>query len=67
MLMSVRIPILVLWAEYDEFADRPARTAAEWFEKTIPGKHKVVIVPDVKHSFRGGERKVAKEIKEFIS
>jgi len=64
---AVKKPILVLWAESDEFADRSAKDAAEWFDQNIESKHKVVIVPNVKHNFKGAEREVAKTIREFIS
>ncbi len=65
-LKKVKIPILALWAESDEFSDRPAIEAAQWFEKNIKSKHKVVIVPGVTHGFRGGEKIVAKEIRQWI-
>ena len=77
VLASVRRPILVLWAEHDEFADRSAADAAIWFNQNIKGKHKVVVVPGAKHSFsakggsasggKGAEKSVAKEIKTFIN
>ena len=64
-LKSVRIPVLVLPAAKEEFADRPAKEIAAWFSKHLR-KGKVVIVPRVKHSFRGGEKVVAREIRRFI-
>ena len=65
-LKSVRIPILVLWAGREEFSDKPAREIKKWFEKHLR-KGKVVIIPRVRHSFRGGERVVAREIRRFIA
>lgn len=65
-LTSVRIPALVILAENDEYADRPAQEIAGWFEQNMKNKHKVRIIPEVKHSFKGAERKVAKAIREFI-
>lgn len=65
-LQKVRIPTLVLWAENDEFSDRPAKSIVAWFEKNLKNKHKIVIVPKVGHSFRGGEKRVAKEVAKFI-
>ncbi|HEY4516406.1 MAG TPA: alpha/beta fold hydrolase [Candidatus Paceibacterota bacterium] len=66
-LRSVRKPLLVLLAEKDEYADRPAKEIAAWFEKNLTNKHKVVIISGVKHSFKGAEKRVAKAIKEFIA
>ena len=65
-LKRVHAPILALLAEKDEFWGRPVRPVAAWFEKNIRAPHKVVIVPRVKHSFKGAEKRVAKEIRTFI-
>jgi len=64
-LRTVRLPTLVLLAAKDEFADRPAKEIAAWFERNLR-KGKVVIVPRVKHSFRGGEKRVAAEIHRWM-
>jgi alpha-beta hydrolase superfamily lysophospholipase len=66
VLKSVKTPILVLWAEKDEFADRPAKRAAAWFDANIQAPHKVTVIPNVKHSFKGGEKKVASAIRTWI-
>ena len=65
-LRSIRVPVLVLLAEKDEHSDRPARDIADWFDGAIRAPHEVRIV-DTTHSFRGEERKVAKEIRRFIA
>lgn len=65
-LQKVRIPTLVLWAEKDEFSDRPAKEIAAWFEKNLKNRHKVVVVPKVGHSFRGGERRVARDVRQWM-
>ncbi len=65
-LMSVRIPLLVLWAGEEDFsAFNPGHVAA-WFEENIRSPHKVHIVPDVGHSFNGGQKNVAKAIEDFM-
>lgn len=61
------MPQLVLLAEKDEYADRPAKEIAAWFGRNIKGKHNIVIVRGVKHSFRGAEKRVAREIQKFIN
>lgn len=67
ILKSIRKPLLLLWAERDEYADRPAEEAIAWFERYTPKPHKIIIVPGAKHSFKGAERRVANEIKKFIN
>jgi len=66
-LRSVKLPTLVLLAENDEYADRPAKKIAAWFETHIRAPHRVVVIPRVPHSFRGGERAVATAIKRWIT
>jgi pimeloyl-ACP methyl ester carboxylesterase len=64
-LHAIKIPQLILWAKRDEYADRPAKEIAAWFEKHVR-KGRIVIVPKVGHGFKGGERFVARQIKEFM-
>lgn len=65
ILKSVRLPVLVLLAAREEFSEQTAKQLASWFEKHLR-KGSVVIVPRVKHSFRGGEKIVAREIRRFM-
>ena len=67
LLQAVKRPILVIWAAEDEYADRSAAEIARWFNSNIKGRHKVVVVPEARHSFKGAEKRVAKEIKAFIN
>jgi alpha-beta hydrolase superfamily lysophospholipase len=67
VLQAIRIPILVLIAEKDEYRDRPAKQMALWFDQAIVGSHTVAIVPSVRHDFRGGESQVADFVKIFFS
>lgn len=65
-LLSVKIPVLVLWAENDEYGDRPAKEIAAWFEEHLY-TGEVIIVPKVGHGFKGAEKKVAAHIRDFIA
>lgn len=65
-LRSLKQPTLVLIAENDEFADRPASEIATWFKKELRVPRHVSIVPMVEHSFKGAEREVAQMIKDFV-
>lgn len=64
-LNAVRIPTLVMLAGADEHGDRPPQKIAEWFEKHLKNG-KTLIVPRVKHSFRGAEKEVARTIREWM-
>jgi alpha-beta hydrolase superfamily lysophospholipase len=66
VLSSIKIPILVMWAGKDQYADRPSKEIARWFDANITGNHHVHIVPNVKHGFNGGEKMVATLIKARI-
>lgn len=67
IVRSVRIPTLVLLAEKDEYGDRPAKKIAEWFTQHIKArKSHVSVIPDVTHSFKGGERNVARVMRKWM-
>ncbi len=67
ILGSIKIPVLVLWAQKDEFADRPAKEIAHWFDTNIRALHSVIVIPKVGHSFKGGEKAVVTHIRRFIA
>lgn len=65
---SVRMPMIVLFAGEDEYSERPAQKLVEWFtQQTRSSRFDAVIIPDVGHSFKGGEARVAKTVKQWIS
>lgn len=64
---SIRIPTLVLLAEKDEYGDRSAKEISAWFAKhSRSRKFESLIVPKVGHSFKGGEKIVARAVHNFI-
>lgn len=65
-LRSVKLPVLVLLAEKDEYGDRPAQKIGDWFAEHLKIGDEIVVVPRVGHSFKGAEKGVAKHIKKFI-
>jgi alpha-beta hydrolase superfamily lysophospholipase len=65
-LRSVKLPILSLIAERDEYRDRPAIRMADWFADHLKIGDRVIVVLKVAHSFAGGEKTVAKHMKEFM-
>ena len=65
---SVRKPIFVLFADKDEYADRPAKDIADWFARNTKSKRlKMQIIPAVKHNFKGAEKLVARHITGFVN
>lgn len=63
-LGKVRLPILALLAEKDEFVDRPAKQLEAWFLEHIY-EGEVRIVKGVNHSFKGAETEVASLIRRW--
>lgn len=64
VLSSVKLPVLAMLAEHDEYADRPAEEMADWFLKHIY-EGEVRVIGKVGHSFKGAEKKVANIIKQW--
>lgn len=65
-LRAIRKPVLVLLAGRDEYADRPAKEIARWFSKHLQ-TGRAIVVPRVKHGFRGGEMYVASEVRRWMT
>src|SRR3989338_1225092 len=65
-LKSVTLPVLVVWAQKDEYADRPAKDIAEWFERNTGANLETLVVPSATHSFRGKEKQVASAIRNWM-
>ena len=65
ILRSVRVPLLVLLAQNDEYRDRPMKKIVPWFNHEA---HRIEahIIPNVGHSFKGGEDRIAKAIQNWI-
>lgn len=65
-LERVRTPMLVILAGADEYADKPVTLIEQWFlEHIYTGE--VVVIPNVNHSFKGGERTIVKTIRRFMA
>ncbi|MDP2649199.1 MAG: alpha/beta fold hydrolase [Patescibacteria group bacterium] len=65
-LRSVKVPILVLWAQKEEFADRPAKAILAWFGRHLKPEDRTVLILRTGHLFKGGEKAVVKEIRKFM-
>lgn len=64
---SIKIPMLALFADDDEYADRSAEQLLQWFAaNTYSHYFRGGIIPKVEHSFRGGESRVARLVKQWI-
>ena len=65
-LKKIKLPMLVMLAEKDEYGDRPAEKIAAWFGKYINAKSAVKIIPGVTHGFTGGEKRVTGLVRGWI-
>lgn len=67
-LKSVSVPILVILAGSDEYADRSPDKLLEWFNNNNNSiSYKGVIIKDALHNLKGVENEICKEIKDWIS
>lgn len=64
-LAAVRVPILVLWAQEDEYADRPVSEVLFWFKKMVRVP-RLENVQGATHGFREALPYVAGIMKEWI-
>src|SRR3989344_95625 len=64
---ALQVPTLVLLAEKDEYADRPATKMAAWFgEHSRSKRFNLKIILKAGTSFKGAEMQVARAIKQWI-
>lgn len=65
---ALKVPVLVLLAQDDEYADRSADRIEAWFAKhaRMP-RFGSAIIAKADHSFTGSEKTIAQAIKEWIS
>lgn len=67
ILHKVKVPILAIFAEKDEYADRPAKEIADWFEDNSKSKNLTIkIIKDALHSFQGKDKEVSTSISTWI-
>ncbi|HVU75865.1 MAG TPA: DUF1749 domain-containing protein, partial [Candidatus Paceibacterota bacterium] len=64
-LHKIKMPIFVLLAGADEYGDRPVDEIYWWFLNHIY-EGEAAIIPKVPHSFKGGEARSARLIKDFM-
>lgn len=65
VLRSVRIPLLLVLAEKDEYSDRPAGDIAEWFAKHSQTL-RVDVIADSNHFFTEKEKELTKVMRRFL-
>lgn len=65
---QIKKRLLTVFAEKDEYADRPIEAIRKVFdEKAGSAQYQSIIIPDSLHSFGGKEEEVSKKIIEWIS
>lgn len=68
VIRSVKIPLLVVLAEKDEYRDRPTKEMFKWFiKKGRNRKFTVSSISNASHGFNGQEKQVADLIGDWIS
>ena len=65
-LEKVRLPILVILAEEDEYRDQSMEEVAGWFNSHIVAEKSVCIIEHALHGFHGTERAVAQKVKAWL-
>lgn len=64
---SIKLPVIAFFANEDEYSERPAAKLVEWFtENSRSNRFAAHIIPNVGHSFKGGEDRIAKAIQNWI-
>ena len=64
----VEVPMLVVWAEKDEYADRSAKEIIDWFKDHAQSEgFRAIVVSKVGHNFHPAEKAVASHIRRWIS
>ncbi len=64
----IRLPLFVVLAGKDEYADRPIKNIKIVFDEHAKSKHyKSVIIPKTLHKFNGKEKEFAQEIAEWAN
>lgn len=63
-LRAVKVPIIGLWPEEDEYADHSPEEITRWFKERagVP----IVVIPKASHSFKGAERRVVRIVRSFM-
>lgn len=67
-LQKVTVPMLAIFAEKDEYLDRPLKAVADWFMKNVRAKDFAFkSVAKANHGFHGCEQPVLALIRDFVS
>ncbi|MCL4437611.1 alpha/beta fold hydrolase [Patescibacteria group bacterium] len=64
---AVKLPVMAILAEKDEYADRSAEKIANWLKKHSASKKiSIRTIPEVGHSFHGAEKTILIYVKNWI-
>ena len=67
-LQKIKVPLCVVLAENDKYADRPIVQISEWFYETLCEQNALVkVVASAPHNFSGTENEVKKIIVSWLS
>ena len=67
LYQKIKIPILTIFGEKDQYRDRPVKNIATWFKRrTASSRLESNIIPQANHSFTSLESQVAKKITSWF-
>jgi len=67
IFQKIKLPLLVLLAEKDEFRDRSINKIADWFkESSVSRDLEILIIPRALHGFKGQEGEIRKIVKKWL-
>ncbi|KKQ06004.1 MAG: hypothetical protein US15_C0023G0002 [Candidatus Moranbacteria bacterium GW2011_GWF1_36_4] len=68
ILKSVKLPLLIVLAEEDDYKDREISKIAEWFTRELEGKNaEIFTLKGTPHNFQGFAKELEKKIKAWIN
>lgn len=66
-LRRVKVPVLTIWAERDEYRDRPTRMIKDWFVSHAQNPRSAFIsITGAAHGFRRKEQVVARTLRDWM-
>lgn len=67
-LRKITVPLLAVFAENDEYLDRPLSAIVDWFKQNVQAKNFLIkTVANANHGFHGREKPVLAAVRDFVS
>lgn len=67
-LSTIKLPMHIVFAEKDEWMDRPLSKILEWFEENVTSRETLFsVIKGADHGFHGKDKEVVSHIKKFLN